>query len=1105
MLSFVHRSDVRPHHHLRPSHLAHGQDHRLDSRPSKGSKKTARAVALSSPSVRNPRTVAIWAKMAELWLAPNDASSPRRPRVNALTHLVIACGLLACGQYAPAQVPTLAVSQYAHTTWRVRNGFFKGAVWAIVQTPDGYIWLGTEFGLLRFDGVRAVPWQPPADQSLPSTDILSLLVARNGTLWIGTAKGLASWKDGRLEKYPELSGQFVFRLLEDDEGTVWASAWALTTGRLCAIANGSVQCTGRNGEIGPNAPDLYEDSKHNLWAAVQNGLWRWKPGPPKFYSVPGEPNGIHGVAEDNDGALLIGTHSGIRRFVDGKIEPYSLSGALQQFQATKLLRDRDGGLWIGTSEHGIIHAHQGTTDVFGPSAGLSGNDVVTLFQDREGDVWMSTVNGLDRFRDLAVATLSLKGGLSNTGVASVLADKDGSVWIATYIGLDRWQNGQLSTFGGADGKLNGLAPNSLFQDSHGRVWVATVGAFGYLQNNRFVPVNGFPGGPVHGIAQDSAGNLWTANQERGLFRLSPRNEVQQIPWASLGQKDQGVAIAADPLHGGLWVGFFQGGVLYFADGQVRAAYTAADGLGEGTVNGFQFDPDGTLWVATEGGLSRLKNGRIATLTSKNGLPCDAVHWVIEDNDHAFWFFMPCGLVRVARSEIDAWAAAVDRKGDSKRTVQAYLLDNSDGVTSQSIPYYYRPQVTKSSDGKLWFVNLEGVSAFDPRHLPFNSVPPQVHIERITADGKTYDPASSDNGHISLPARVRDLAIDFTALSFVAPEKVHFRFKLEGQDADWREVVNSRHVEYSNLAPKRYRFRVKASNNSGVWNEAGTSLEFSVAPAFFQTNWFRFLCVVGFLGAIWAIYQWRTRQLERQFSLGLEARVNERSRVARELHDTLLQTLHGLMFQFQAVRNLMPQRPDEGMRALDDAIGETEKALAESRDAIRGLRSELIDKSNLSELLMDTSQQLARSETSQHPSPAFDLIEEGERQTLSPIAKDEICRIAREILRNAYRHAEAHRIEVEVRYAGHMLRLRVRDDGKGIDPTVLKEGGIAGHWGLRGIRERAERIGAKLEFWSEAGAGTEVQLTVPATVAYEASREGVASRLLRRVKPRTGDT
>jgi signal transduction histidine kinase/ligand-binding sensor domain-containing protein len=991
--------------------------------------------------------------------------------------------LLACCNIASALNPSLDINQYAHTSWRVRDGFFKGAVWAIAQTPDGYIWLGTEFGVLRFDGVRAVPWQPPGNQSLPSTDILSLLVARDGTLWIGTAKGLASWKDGRLvEQYAELAGQFVFRLLEDDEGMVWASAWALSNGWLCEIGNGSVQCKGRDGALGPNAPDLYEDSKHNFWAGVQNGLWRLKPGSPKFYSVPGEPDGIHGLAEDDDGALLIGTHSGIRRFVDGKTEPYRLSGTVQQFQTTKLLRDRDGGLWIGTSDRGVIHAHQRTADVFGPSTGLSGIGVATLFEDREGDIWVSTINGLDRFRNLAVATLTLKGGLSNTGVASVLAATDGSVWIATYAGLNRWKNGQISAFGGRDGKLNRLAPNSLFQDSHGRIWVSTPGAFGHLENDRFIAVNGIPGGSVHGIAEDHAGNLWTANQEHGLFRLSPRNEVQQIPWTSLGQKDNAVAIAADPLRGGLWVGFYQGGVVYFSDGQVRAAYKAANGLGDGTVNRFQFDPDGTVWAATEGGLSRLKSGRVATLTSKNGLPCDAVHWVIQDNDHAFWLFMACGLVRVARSEIDAWAAAVDRDGDSKRTIQAFVLDNSDGVTSQAIPYYYRPQVTESLDGKLWFVNLDGVSTYDPRHLPFNKVPPPVHIEQITADRKTYDPASYKNGYVSLPARVRDLAIDYTALSFVVSEKVHFRYKLEGQDPDWREVVNVRQAQYSNLPPRHYTFRVMASNNSGVWNETGASFDFSIAPAYYQTQWFRVSCVAVFLALLWGLYRYRLHQIAREFNVRMEERLGERTRIARELHDTLLQSFQGLMLRFQVAHDELPGSPAEARKTLEYALDEAAQAITEGRDAVQGLRSSAVESNDLARAIGSLGEELAGDESSSSRVESFVEVE-GTPRDIHPILRDEIYRIAGEALRNAFRHAQARRINVAIGYGERQFRLRVRDDGTGIDPEVLDQQGRAGHWGLAGMRERAELIGGELEIWSRRESGTQVELSIPASLAY----------------------
>jgi signal transduction histidine kinase len=292
-----------------------------------------------------------------------------------------------------------------------------------------------------------------------------------------------------------------------------------------------------------------------------------------------------------------------------------------------------------------------------------------------------------------------------------------------------------------------------------------------------------------------------------------------------------------------------------------------------------------------------------------------------------------------------------------------------------------------------------------------------------------------------------------------------------------------------------------SNSDGVWNPEGASIDFSVLPTLYQTNWFRVLCLIGFLALLWAIYQFRVQQLQRQFAIGLEARVNERTRIARELHDTLLQTLHGLMFQFQAVRNLLPRRAEDAMRSLDDAINETEKALAESRDAIQGLRSEPIAQGNLAELLMATSQESANSETSTHQPPAFDLIEEGTHRSLAPATKNEIYRIARELLRNAFRHAHASRIEAEIRYDNQALRIRIRDNGRGIEPKVLKDGGIAGHWGLRGVRERSQRLEAQLEFWSEAGAGTEVQLTVPAAVAYETSRGGWGSTFLRKGKQR----
>ena len=1029
-------------------------------------------------------------------------SAGRRPNPAVrISHFLLACALLLCAHIAFGLDPALDVSQYAHTAWKVREGFTKGTIVSIAQTPDGYLWLGTEFGLLRFDGVRSVPWQPPPGQHLPSTYIRRLLVARDGTLWIGTWKGLASWKDGKLTQYPELAGQIISALLEDREGTVWAGGLAFPPpGKLCAIHGGTAQCFGEDGALGDGVVSLFEDGKGDLWMGALDGLWQWKPGPPKFYSLPGEPDGIRGLAEDDDGTLLIGMRGGMRRLVGGKPEPYPLPGNVQHFVTRRLLRDRDGGLWVGTSDRGLVHVHQRQTDVFSLPDGLTGDDVLALFQDREGSVWAATLNGLDRFRDFAVTTLSVKQGLSSAAVGSVLADTDGSVWLGTYGGLNRWNNGKITIArtGGVkrDGKLNGLAPNSLFQDDRGQIWISTNAGVGYLENDRFVPISGVPGGPVHGIAQDKAGNLWIANQESGLFRLSARSEVQQIPRDRLRHKDNASALAADPVQGGLWLGFFNGGIEYFRDGEVRASFGAADGLGEGRVSRFRFDPDGTVWAATEGGLSRLKNGRIATLTGKNGLPCDAVHWVIRDNDYSFWLYMPCGLVRIARSELDAWAAAADRNKDTKRMVQATVFDSSDGVTSHAgisrfdfghfRPGGYTPRVARSSDGKLWFSPGDGVSVVDPHHLPFNKLPPPVHIEQITADRKTYDPASAVGGRLPLPARVRDLQIDYTALSLVAPEKVLFRYMLEGWDRDWQDAGNRRQAFYTNLSPRNYRFRVMACNNSGVWNEAGAFLDFSVAPAYYQTFWFRLSCVAALVVLLWGLHRLRLYQLAQRFNMRLEERVSERTRIARELHDTLLQSFQGLLLKFQVVSDLLPERPVEAKETLDSAVDQAAAAITEGRDAVQDLRSSTLVTNDLAGAISALGQELAANQAG-NGSASFRVEVEGTPRDLHPLLRDEVYRIAAEALRNAFRHAKARHIESEILYEERQLRLRVRDDGNGLDPAVVRGEGRPGHFGLHGMRERATLIGARLDVWSKLHSGTEVELTVPASRAFASSQ------------------
>ena len=426
--------------------------------------------------------------------------------------------VVACCPCVLALNPSLDVSQYAHTSWKSRDGF-PGSIHSIAQTPDGYLWLGTELGLLRFDGVRFVPGLPP-DQHLPSNVVNRLLVARDGTLWIGTWPGLASWKDGRLTQYPQLAGQIIMRLVEDHEGTVWAGGATLTPpGKLCAIRNGNVKCYGEDNTLGNGVIGLYEDRKGNLWAGTRAGLWRWKPGPPKFYPLPGEPSGISNIAEDNDGALLIFYGGRIARLVNGKAQTaYPLPGPGRASPSGgNMLRDRDGGLWISTEERGLVHIHDGRTDVFSQSDGLSGDSVNALFEDREGNFWVGTMTGLDRFRDSAVVTFSINQGLRNFPRGSFLIDRDGSIWLDTNDGLSKWKNGRITIY-----RRRGRPVThwfSLCQDDNGRVWVAGFDGVAYVENDRLIPMEGVPGGPVLSAACDTAGNVWLASQNRGLVQL----------------------------------------------------------------------------------------------------------------------------------------------------------------------------------------------------------------------------------------------------------------------------------------------------------------------------------------------------------------------------------------------------------------------------------------------------------------------------------------------------------------------------------------------------------------------------------------------------------
>jgi len=982
------------------------------------------------------------------------------------------------------------ISQYAHTSWTARDGAQLGLVFAFAQTHDGYLWVGGSYGLFRFDGLRFVPWQPPKGSSLPSNPY-ALLVSRDGTLWIGTFNGLVSWNGSRLTRYPETDGGLVTSLLEDSEGTVWAGLLG-PPGRLCAVRGGQARCDDAQGGFGTFVWSLAQDRSGDLWASADSGLWRWRPGTPQRIEAPGQRLGD--LTETADGQLLVGVRgAGLKRPAGDRLDPYPLRSATRpaellpdrQILANKLLRARDGGLWIGTDGLGLLHVREDQASAFTRSDGLSGNIACSLFEDREGNIWYGSDKGVDRFRKLPVTTLSKAQGLPNEATRSVLASRDGSVWVATDDGLARWKDGAIAVYKEAQG-LPDARVHSLYEDHDGRLWASTAAGLASLAPprgaraapgqpaERFVRVDGVPGREIYSITGDDAGNLWLSGNE-GLIRLHQGRFVESLPWSAFGRRQQAKVIVAD--RGGLWLSFWQdGGVMHVKDGKVLATYTAAEGLGAGHVAGLRLAADGTVWAATEdGGLSRIKDGRVATLGVGQGLPCNTIHWSIVDDDGALWLYTACGLIRILGEDLAAWEA------DPAHRVAPKTWGAADGVPLLALtPAYFNPPVAKASDGRLWMVSGADAQVLDPARLPFNPLPPPVHIESLVADHTAYAVAPG----LRLPPQVRDMTIQFTALSLVDPKNTRFRYRLDGHDTDWQEVVDRRQASYTNLPPGAYRFQVKAANNSGIWNEDGAQLAFSIEPAFHQTTWFRVLTGLLLVLLVVSVFQvrmrMRMRRLRLQLEATVEARVAERTRIARDLHDTLLQRFNGLLLQFQAACNLLPDRPRESRQVLAVAIDQVAEAITEGRDAVQGLRTAAAPANDLAQALRATAQALAREHG---PAPATQVEVQGPPRPLSPVVRDEAFLIAGEAMRNAFHHAEATQVEVEIRHDPRQLRVRVRDDGRGIAPTVLQAGRKEGHFGLSGMRERAELLGGRLTVRSGVGAGTEVEFSVPAARAY----------------------
>jgi signal transduction histidine kinase/ligand-binding sensor domain-containing protein len=981
-----------------------------------------------------------------------------------------------------APVPALEVSrkisQYAHAAWRIRDGAFTGVPTAIAQTTDGYLWFGTPDGLFRFDGARFVAWTAANGRALPRSDIHSLLGTPDGSLWIGTGRGLARWKNNELTVYPG-TGDWVNAIVRDHEGNVWIarSQVADAKGPLCRVDGDHVQCYGKEAGVGIGAATrLVEDRAGNLWVGGYEGLCRWKPGSSEnfFEDELGKAHaliGVESLVAEPDGTVWaaierLPPERELRKFADGKWQGISLptlSGTESDISA--MFVDRSNTLWIATGDRGIYRVHDDEVDHFASADGLTSDAVGTFFEDREGMLWLGTSKGIDSFRDLRVASFSIREGLTADSVSTVSAAADGSVWIGNSGAINLLRAGRFYAVRERHG-LPGRNVVTQFQDRHGRLWAGVDSELTFYKNGQFQRVrraDGTAAGIVFAITEDGDGNIWALAGKRLLRVRSSADGAQIVEELSSPQISTAFALTADP-GGGIWLGLTNGDLVRRRDGR-SDTFAGAPSGDTAQIRGMHVGSDGAVLAATLRGLAMWKDGSRKLLTAHNGLPCSEIYTLVEDDREVIWLYTKCGLVTITSAELNRWWTQPDT------VVTHGVLDVFDGVQPGLTPL--QPQAAKSRDGRLWFANDTILQMVDPQHIAGNTLPPAVHVAGVLADGKSYEVQEP----LRLPPLTRDLEIDYAALSYQVPEKVRYRYLLEGHDREWQDPENRRQAFYNDLSPGKYRFRVIASNNDGVWNEAGATFDFQLLPTFYQTGVFRALCAMALLSAAWALYLLRMRQITSQIQGEMRVRLGERERIARELHDTLLQSIQGLILRFQAATEKIPAS-EPSRQMMEKALDRADQVMVEGRDRVRDLRSYGERGGDLSQALYE-----AGTELGQDSGMEFRVIVEGGSQDLHPIVRDEIYWIGHEALANAFKHAHARHIEIEMTYDATELRVRFRDDGCGVATGILNAGGRPGHWGLPGMRERAHKIGAKVAMWSRPEAGTEIELRIPAAIAY----------------------
>lgn len=1006
---------------------------------------------------------------------------------------------------APAIAQHRRIDQLYHTAWTIKDGA-PGQISNIAQSTEGYLWLTAAAGLYRFDGVTFERIDiDPNDPDLPST-VRSLFAPKDGGLWIGFAfGGVTFWKDGKGKNYSAADGVpegAVLSIEADADGGLWIA----TGGGLARFDGTRWTVIDQEWNFPAGAARfIHIDREHRLWVATTDSLFYLSPGERKFRATGLHVKWVGEMAQDAAGRLWVAESSGFvhplnRTVDDAGAEHWSFGLPEVRTNSAGMLFDTEGALWLNTLGDGMrrlsladqqrtqpIAIDDDSIETFTHIHGLTANYVWPILKDREGNVWVGTSAGLDRFRVSPFVKSHFPPGAHDFALVS---DNSGAIWAGTTNReLMRLQGTTLTRFPEVPPFVTCAhrdTDDSLLFGARSGLWQA--------RDSKVTKLIELPDNTVdrsvQAMVRDRDGALWVSfKSPQGLAKLAG-GQWTPVALTEAPEKSSPNAMITDA-SGTLWLGY-NGNVVLRIDGERVQQFSTGDGLNIGNVISLQQTRD-ALWVGGVRGLAHFDGRKFHNLNLDEGTPLRNVTAIMETTDGSLWLHAVPGVFHLSAGDVR------QAREDSTYRVRYRTFDFLDGLPGRPTLSFPQPTAVAGNDGRLWFATSDGVAWIDPGQIGYNPIAPSVTIRALRANGVSYPIGTN----LTLPKRTDSLQIDYAALSLSVPQRIRYRYKLEGLDRDWQDPGQRREAIYTNLDPGQYRFRVIAANNDGVWNQTGATLDFYIAPAFTQTYWFVALCVLATGTLLFVAYMIRLRNVAARIKGRLEERINERERIARELHDTLLQGVQGVILRFQAAVDRIPEN-EPARHALSKALDRADDVLVEGRDRVNDLRATAAPAVDLPTVVEQAGVEFARD----YPAH-FQLTVTGTPRALHPVVRDEVYAIVREALANAFRHAQASNIEVEIVYDRRELRLHVRDDGRGIDGVILAAGGRSEHWGLIGMRERARQIRGHFQLWSRPGAGAEIELRIPALMAYQTRVHEAGWRRWLAIEPdaetETGDT